>query len=72
MESAESTKSNEEIKPSFDCDKAASIVEKTICADEELASEDKYMTSVYRGKMGLINDEGKKELLHTKSIFKES
>ena len=38
----------EEIKPSFDCAKAKTRVEKLICSDAELAKLDREMSSEYR------------------------
>ena len=42
-------------KPSFDCAKATTKVEKTICSDDELAELDLELSKVYSEKRSLAN-----------------
>lgn len=41
---------------SFDCAKAASYVEKTVCSDEGLSNSDEELARAYRVAMGLVTD----------------
>lgn len=51
-----------EAKPSFDCAKASTSVEKTICSSPNLSEKDKELSISYATDLGMLSDQGK-ELL---------
>ncbi len=50
--------------PSFDCAKAGSVGEKTICADPALQAQDRALASAYRAASGKLSPEGRAALLN--------
>lgn len=46
---------------SFDCAKAATVVEKTICSDQELSTDDEILAALY--KAGLAKTHNKRQLI---------
>ena len=59
----DSSNSNIQIKPSFECDKAGTLIEKTICSNQNLADLDNTMANLYKNALsGAVNpEEVKKE-----------
>lgn len=48
--------------PSFDCAKASTVVENTICANPSLAAMDQKLSSTYKADLALLSEEGRASL----------
>jgi len=49
-------------KPSFDCAKVSSVVEKTICASEDLSGKDRALAASYAKAQTMLSEDGKAAL----------
>jgi len=48
--------------PSFDCAKASTVVENTICANPSLAAMDQKLSSTYKAELALLSEDGRASL----------
>jgi uncharacterized protein len=62
----------EAASPSFDCARAATWSEKTICGDEGLAMLDREMASAFDTRQGQVGDIGRQQLLATQRAWLKS
>jgi uncharacterized protein YecT (DUF1311 family) len=62
-EDSESTEEPEQTSPSFNCAKASTQVEKTICGDTELTKADKQLSDEFRKLNSTLKDAHKEKLL---------
>lgn len=56
-------------QPSFDCAKAKSVVEKTICADPDLAAADRKMADTFRKILAGAGSDARQEILVAQNVW---
>lgn len=59
-------------QPSFDCKKASTLIERTICAKPELAKADREMATVYSALAGRLSGAAKEHLLKDQMAWLEN
>ncbi|MFL6741995.1 MAG: lysozyme inhibitor LprI family protein, partial [Sphingomicrobium sp.] len=58
-----------EPRPSFDCARAATVVENMLCSDAGLADRDRRMADQYKALRGALPDGVRSQLLQSQRLF---